>query len=57
MRGGTALLRETRWSTLTGTGFHEGKGTLELIMIYEVQRGRIARTWSIAGAKTLGPNP
>ncbi len=37
--------------------FPEGKGTLELIMIYEVQRGRIVRAWSIAGAKTLGPNP
>ena len=37
--------------------FPEGKGTLELIMIYEVQRGRIARAWSIAGAKTLSPNP
>ena len=37
--------------------FPEGKGTLELIMIYEVQRGRIVRAWSIAGAKTLVPNP
>ncbi len=36
--------------------FPEGKGTLELIMIYEVQRGRIVRAWSIAGAKTLVPN-
>ncbi len=35
--------------------FPEGKGTLELIMIYEVQRGRIVRAWSIAGAKSLGP--
>ncbi len=37
--------------------FPEGKGTLELIMIYEVQRGRIVRAWSIAGAKTVGPKP
>ena len=36
--------------------FPEGKGTLELIMIYEVQRGRIVRAWSIVGAKTLVPN-
>ncbi len=36
--------------------FPAGKGTLELIMIYEVQRGRIVRAWSIAGAKTLDPN-
>ncbi|HEY5915267.1 MAG TPA: nuclear transport factor 2 family protein [Verrucomicrobiae bacterium] len=36
--------------------FPEGKGTLELIMIYEVQRGRILKAWSIAGAKTLSPN-
>ncbi len=34
--------------------FPEGKGTLELIMIYEVQRGKIAKAWSIAGAKILG---
>jgi hypothetical protein len=37
--------------------FPEGKGTLDLVMIYEVQRGRIVRAWSIAGAKTLGPDP
>lgn len=36
--------------------FPEGKGSLELIMIYEVQSGRIVRAWSIAGAKSLGPN-
>lgn len=36
--------------------FPEGKGTLELIMIYEVQSGRIVRAWSIAGAKTLNPS-
>ncbi len=33
--------------------FPEGRGKLELIMIYEVQQGRIARAWSITGAKTL----
>ncbi|HYF65627.1 MAG TPA: nuclear transport factor 2 family protein [Herpetosiphonaceae bacterium] len=33
--------------------FPEGPGTLELMMIYEVRAGRIARSWSIVGAKTL----
>ncbi len=33
--------------------FPEGPGTLELIMIYQVRAGRIARVWSIAGTKTL----
>jgi hypothetical protein len=33
--------------------FPEGPGRLELLMIYEVQNGRIAKVWSIAGAKTL----
>jgi len=33
--------------------FPEGKGTLELIMIYEVRDGRIAKAWSIAGARTV----
>lgn len=33
--------------------FPEGPGTLELVMIYEVSGGRIARSWSIPGAKTL----
>ncbi len=33
--------------------FPEGPGTLELTMIYEVKSGRIARAWSIVGAKTL----
>ncbi len=37
--------------------FPEGKGTIELIMIYEVLRGRIVKAWSIAGAKTLKPQP
>ena len=33
--------------------FPEGVGEAELVMIYEVQESRIARAWSIAGAKTL----
>jgi hypothetical protein len=33
--------------------FPEGPGKLELVMIYEVQEGRIVRAWTIAGAKTL----
>ena len=33
--------------------FPEGPGKLRLIMIYEVQTGRIFRAWSIAGEKTL----
>ena len=33
--------------------FPEGPGTLELIMIYEVQHGLISRAWSIVGAKEL----
>ncbi len=33
--------------------FPEGPGTLELVMIYEVREGRIARAWSIVGAKRL----
>ena len=33
--------------------FPEGAGTVELLMIYEVQNGRITKAWSIAGAKTL----
>jgi hypothetical protein len=32
--------------------FPEGTGTIQLIMIYEVLNGRIARAWTIAGAKT-----
>jgi len=34
--------------------FPEGPGRIELIMIYEVKDGRIARAWSIAGPRTLG---
>lgn len=33
--------------------FPEGPGRIELIMIYEVTAGRIARAWTIAGSKTL----
>jgi hypothetical protein len=33
--------------------FPEGAGTIELIMTYEVHDGRIARSWSIVGPKTL----
>ena len=33
--------------------FPEGPGTLELLMIYDVQNGRIARAWSIIGTKRL----
>lgn len=33
--------------------FPEGAGEIELVMIYEVKEGRIAKAWSIAGAKTL----
>ena len=34
--------------------FPEGPGKIRLIMIYEVQNGRIARAWTIAGPKTPG---
>ena len=37
--------------------FPEGPGRIALIMIYEVQNGRIARAWSIPGAKTLDSKP
>jgi hypothetical protein len=37
--------------------FPEGKGKLELLMIYEVQQGRIAKASSIAGAKALSTSP
>lgn len=35
--------------------FPDGAGEAELVMIYEVQDGRIAKAWIIAGAKTLAP--
>ena len=34
--------------------FPEGAGKIQLLMIYEVQNGRIAKAWSIAGEKLLG---
>jgi hypothetical protein len=33
--------------------FPEGPGMLELLMIYDVQNGRIAKAWSIVGPKML----
>jgi hypothetical protein len=33
--------------------FPEGPGELELVMIYEVIQGRIAKAWSIVGEKKL----
>jgi hypothetical protein len=33
--------------------FPEGPGEIEVIMIYEVQDGRIARAWTIPGRKKL----
>jgi hypothetical protein len=33
--------------------FPEGPGTIELVMIYEVKAGKIARAWVIAGIRTL----
>ena len=33
--------------------FPEGAGKIRLLMIYEVQLGRIVKAWSIAGEKTL----
>jgi hypothetical protein len=33
--------------------FPEGPGALELMMIYDVQNGRIAKAWSIVGTKML----
>ncbi|MCW5557229.1 MAG: nuclear transport factor 2 family protein [Verrucomicrobiae bacterium] len=33
--------------------FPEGKGKIRLLMIYDVQDGRIAKAWSIVGEKVL----
>jgi hypothetical protein len=33
--------------------FPEGAGTIELVAMYEVRNGRIAKAWFIFGAKTL----
>ena len=37
--------------------FPEGPGKLELLAIYEVRQGRIAKAWFIFGAKTLDSQP
>ena len=33
--------------------FPEGEGEIDLLMIYEVENGRIAKAWTIAGERTL----
>ena len=33
--------------------FPEGPGKIRLLMIYEVQDGKIAKAWSIAGERTV----
>jgi hypothetical protein len=33
--------------------FPEGAGKIRLMMIYEVQHGKIVKAWSIAGAKSI----
>lgn len=33
--------------------FPEGPGRIQLVMIYEVQKGRIIKAWTIAGEKTI----
>jgi hypothetical protein len=33
--------------------FPDGAGTIQLIMIYEVEAGRIKKAWSIAGSRQL----
>jgi hypothetical protein len=35
--------------------FPEGTGTIELVAIYEVQKGRIAKAWFISGPKRIDP--
>jgi putative hydrolase of HD superfamily len=35
--------------------FPEGTGSIELVAIYEVENGRIARAWFTFGAKSLDP--
>ncbi len=37
--------------------FPEGAGEIELVMIYEVKNGRIAKAWSVAGEKKLFAAP
>jgi hypothetical protein len=33
--------------------FPEGNGAIELIAIYEIRDGRIAKAWFISGPKTI----
>jgi hypothetical protein len=37
--------------------FPEGAGEIDLVMIYEVKEGRIAKAWTIAGAKKIFATP
>ncbi len=37
--------------------FPEGAGEIELVMIYEVKESRIAKAWSLGGAKTIFSAP
>jgi protein tyrosine phosphatase (PTP) superfamily phosphohydrolase (DUF442 family) len=37
--------------------FPEGTGQIELVAIYEVRRGRIAKAWFLSGARTLDAAP
>ena len=37
--------------------FPEGTGKIELVAIYEVKNGKIAKAWFIYGAKTLDAKP
>jgi GNAT superfamily N-acetyltransferase len=37
--------------------FPEGPGEIELVMIYEVRNGAIARSWTIMGPKTIAAAP
>ena len=37
--------------------FSEGPGTMELVAIYEVQNGKIAKAWFIFGVRTLDTKP
>jgi hypothetical protein len=37
--------------------FPEGPGKIKLLMIYEVQKGRISKAWMIAGTKTMDDEP
>ena len=37
--------------------FHEGPGKIQLIAIYEVQDGKIAKAWFMSGERTLLTSP